>query len=151
MRTVRTFETKAKSFRCGVRAVVVGAIVLMFATLARADDGVVEINAACAVHTGCLPGDLPGYPVVIDVGSGPTRFVLTSDLVIPQGAQQSAVLISRAGTTLDLGGFRVITAGCLVFSAPGCDPGGPAAGIQIVSGDQEATIRNGTAKRFICR
>ncbi len=37
--------------------------------MAWAVDGVLEINQACAVNTGCFAGDTAGFPVII--ASGP--------------------------------------------------------------------------------
>ena len=59
-------------------------LVLVAATLwlipvANADNGVLEINQACAVHTGCFSGDDPGLPVTIDSSAG-RSYRLTSDL-----------------------------------------------------------------------
>ncbi len=40
-------------------------LLLTLATSAYASDGVLEINQACAVNTGCFPGDDPGFPVTV--------------------------------------------------------------------------------------
>jgi hypothetical protein len=40
-------------------------LLLLFAAPALASDGVLEINQTCAVETGCLAGDSPGFPVTI--------------------------------------------------------------------------------------
>ena len=39
---------------------------LSLASVANATDGVLEINQACAVHTGCFALDTPGFPVTIN-------------------------------------------------------------------------------------
>ena len=50
---------------------------------ALADDGVLGINATCAVQTGRFAGDTPGYPVTL---SQPGSYRLTSNLVQPDAA-----------------------------------------------------------------
>jgi hypothetical protein len=57
-------------------------LVLIFATPALAVDGVLEINQACAVQTGCFAGDTAGFPVTIDGGVGKS-YRLTANLVVP--------------------------------------------------------------------
>ena len=52
-------------------------LLLAFAVPALAVDGVLEINQACAVNTGCSTGDTAGFPVTIST-SGSYR--LTSNL-----------------------------------------------------------------------
>jgi hypothetical protein len=42
-----------------------------------ASDGQLEINQACAVNTGCFPGDDPGFPVTI---TQPGSYRLTGNL-----------------------------------------------------------------------
>jgi hypothetical protein len=39
-------------------------VLLAISGPAHAVDGVLEINQACAVNTGCFVGDTAGYPVV---------------------------------------------------------------------------------------
>ena len=49
------------------RILLLVAVMLWLAPAAGAVDGVLEINQACAVHTGCFSGDDPGLPVTIAV------------------------------------------------------------------------------------
>ncbi len=56
-------------------------LLLTFATPTLAVDGVLEINQTCAVHTGCLSGDTPGFPVTISGAPG-ISFRLTSSLAV---------------------------------------------------------------------
>ena len=42
-------------------------VLVLFAFPALASDGLIEINQACSVETGCLERDLPGFPVTITV------------------------------------------------------------------------------------
>ena len=78
---------------------------LALAPPALASDGVLEINQACAVNTGCFPGDAAGYPVTISLAGA--SFVLTSRLVVPD-ERMDAILINRSSVSIDLGGFEII-------------------------------------------
>ena len=68
-------------------------------------DGVMEINQACAVNTGCFAGDTAGFPVEID-GSAGKSYVLTGDLQVPD-ASTTAILVQTSYVTVDLGGFEI--------------------------------------------
>jgi hypothetical protein len=63
-----------------MRPVLTLLLLLALATPALAVDGVLGINQACAVNTGCFAGDTPGFPVTISA-SGSYR--LTSKLNVP--------------------------------------------------------------------
>lgn len=80
---------------------------LLVTSGARASDGALEINQACAVDTGCFPGDAPGFPVEI---TQPGRYVLTGNLTIA-GIGADAVLLAADFVTLDLVGFGIIGPG----------------------------------------
>jgi hypothetical protein len=93
----------------GVVVLVIG----LWPLAAVSGDGVLEINQACAVNTGCFLGggagpaapDSAGFPVSIR-RSGSYR--LTSDLTVPD-ANTDAIEIFRApDTTIDLNGFSII-------------------------------------------
>jgi hypothetical protein len=100
---------------------------------ARAADGVVELNQACAA-TGCMAGDGPGFPISTE----PNRsYVLTSDLAM----DGTTTAISLAtGTTLDLGGFSIVGPTSCTGTPAVCT--GDALGTGI-STSGHATIRNG--------
>ncbi len=87
---------------------------------AGASDGVLEINQACAVNTGCFTGDDPGFPVEI-VGSVGRSYRLTSDLVLPSPSV-SGITISVPSVSIDLNGFEIVTAQC-VGATSSCTPG----------------------------
>jgi len=72
---------------------------------ARAGDGVLEINQACALQTGCFAGDDPGLPVAITAAAPAKSFRLTGDLVL--ATDTSAIAIRTSYVRLDLGGFSV--------------------------------------------
>lgn len=69
---------------------------------AAADDGVLEINQACAI-SGCLPGDSPGFPVTLEE---PGSYRLTSNLYVG-GASAWAIRIHDRNISLDLNGFVI--------------------------------------------
>ena len=107
-------------------------------SIASGAPGQLEINATCAVQTGCFPGDAPGYPVTIS-SSGAYR--LTSSLLqteIPGfSTPQTAIQISADGVDLDLGGFRIACSSAILGT---CSGGGHGV---LVSG-KAARIRNGS-------
>jgi len=83
---------------------------LLPASTGFASDGVLEINQACAVNTGCFTGDSAGFPVEI-TGLAGRSYRLTSDLVLPS-ASVSGVVISAPSVSIDLNGFEIVTAEC---------------------------------------
>lgn len=72
---------------------------------ARAGDGRAEINQACAVATGCFPGDSPGFPVTID-GSAGSAYRLTSDLVVAD-PNVSAIFLAQRSIQIDFAGHAI--------------------------------------------
>jgi hypothetical protein len=116
------------------------ALLLLLTTLAGpalAIDGVLEINQACAISTGCFAGDAPGLPVTISA-SGSYR--LTSNLE-STGANETIVNITTGDVTLDLNGHTIR---CLWFITP-CKGNGTGRGISAV-GINNVKVRNGTVK-----
>jgi len=92
-------------------------------------DGVLEINQACAVNSGCFPGDTAGFPVTI-TASGSYR--LTGELSVGSGAV-TAIEITADFVGVDLNGFSI--AGVTTCSPPsgtvtGCSNTGAGVGIQ---------------------
>lgn len=78
-------------------------IALLLTCPVSAADGVVEINQACAVNTGCLPGDPPGFPVTI---SSRGSYVLTSPLSVASNTVDG-INVTASGVTIDLNGFEI--------------------------------------------
>lgn len=111
--------------------------------VASADDGQLEINAAC-VQTGCFPGDAPGYPVRISQ-SGAYR--LTSNLVqsvIPGlSSATTAIEIFADGVDLDLAGFTI---GCSNPLGGSCGGGNADGVFSIGSARREIHVANGRIK-----
>jgi hypothetical protein len=83
-------------------------LMLTLATPAHAVDGVLEINQACAVQTGCFAGDGPGFPVTISqAGSYRLTGALSQTYVAGISTPVDAIRISGDGVHLDLGGFTI--------------------------------------------
>lgn len=119
-------------------ACVGAALLLGLGAPARAVDGVLEINQACAVNTGCFSGDTAGFPVTITQPGNPQlgSYRLTSNLTVTG----NSTAITQVGgvddhVTLDRNGFTIDGAGSTN------------SGIQLAGGDNWE-IRNGTVKGF---
>lgn len=106
---------------------------------AFAADGVIEVNQTCAVNTGCLPGDTPGFPVTIQSSSA-RSFRLTSDLG-PLAPNQNGIVVTADDATIDLAGFQIYgTTLCRAVPLT-CSPLGTGVG---VLGGSDLVVRNGT-------
>ena len=109
--------------------------------VASAETGQLEINAACAVQTGCFPGDTPGYPVRITT---PGAYRLTSSLmqteILGLGSAKTAIEIQADGVDLDLGGFTI---GCTNPLGGETCGSGSANGITTVFTPEGTRIANG--------
>ena len=77
-------------------------IAALWAIPLLANDGVLEINQACAV-SGCFDGDAAGFPVTI---SGAGSYVLTDNLLVDTN-DTNGILIQADNVTLDLNGFEL--------------------------------------------
>jgi hypothetical protein len=91
------------------RLVVAGFLALA-PTLAPADDGVIEIDAARAAAGGVTSGDTPGYPVTIDRGGS---YRLTGNLLRENNGGNSS-------NQVNIGGGSVEFEDNLCGSAPTC-------------------------------
>ena len=78
-------------------------LALIGAGESRAVDGVLEINQACAVNTGCFSGDTAGFPVTISASSS---YVLTSELTVPN-QNTTAIDLNANEVSIDLNGFAI--------------------------------------------
>jgi hypothetical protein len=109
-------------------AALVASVALAAAPIARAADGVLEINQACAA-TGCFAGDAADFPVTI-TASGSYR--LTSNLVVP-AATTTAISAGATDVTIDLGGFSIRGPNVCSGGEPvtSCSAAGSGAGIAI--------------------
>ena len=71
---------------------------------ALAVDGMLEINQACAVSTGCFSGDAAGLPVTITAAGS---YRLTSNLTVPD-ENTDGIVVSANDISIDLNGFGII-------------------------------------------
>ncbi|MFK7894767.1 MAG: hypothetical protein AB8G23_02965 [Myxococcota bacterium] len=106
-----------------------------------AEDGQIEISQVCAVQTGCVSGDAPGFPVTLD-GSAGASHVLTSDLVVPLAT--NGIEFVASGSSLDLNGFRIVRSGCETATT-NCTPlAGTGSGVSASIGVTGISVRNGS-------
>ena len=105
-------------------------------------DGVLEINQACAVNTGCFAGDTAGFPVTIG-SAGSYR--LTGNLTSSGGL---VIDISADAVTVDLNGFGILgPTSCSVNNstkAVTCSPTNNGSGHGILGQGNDITVLNGT-------
>jgi len=126
-------------------------LLLILAGPALASDGVLEINQACAVNTGCFPGDDPGFPVTV---VQPGSYSLTSSLDLStEGVNVSGIMVSVPAVNIDLRGFQV--AGPTTCSGSGaginCSPsstGFGTAGVQFTINATAGVVRNGVVRNM---
>jgi hypothetical protein len=118
----------------------------LLSSVAFAVDGVIEINQACAVNGGCLPGDTAGFPVNIFNNAGSTSYRLTSDLHI-EDANTTGISTIQPRITLDLNGFTIQgPVVCNGFATEvDCNPSGTGDGIK---GGRFMTVKNGSVTGF---
>jgi hypothetical protein len=76
---------------------------LLCAAPALAVDGVREINAACALNTGCFAGDAAGYPVTITTAGS---YRLTGNLTFTD-ADTDGIVVTGDDVDIDLNGFAI--------------------------------------------
>jgi hypothetical protein len=121
--------------------IAVAALLLMAGSLApsaRAVDGVLEINQACAAGPGCFPGDAAGFPVTI-TGSGSYR--LTSLLQAPD-QDTTMISITGSGVTLDLNGFAIRGTGGY-GGPPSTTCSGAGSGVGVSATGSDVVVSNG--------
>lgn len=111
-----------------------------------ADDGVLEINQACALN-GCGPGDAPGFPVFI---KEPGSYRLTGNLDLTGTPGTTGVQIASPFVTLDLNGFEIAGPKVCTGSGPtlNCGPVEDGSGILIEADSRAAVVRNGTVRNM---
>ena len=103
---------------------------LLLPAAITAADGVLEINEACALNSGCFEGDGAGWPVTI---SAPGSYRLTGNLAVTSG-DETAISITSEDVDLDLAGFEIL----------GPQLAGTGAGVSSTSSD--VTVRGGTIR-----
>jgi hypothetical protein len=109
---------------------------LLFASVAFAADGKLEINQHCATVTGCYAGDNAGFPVTTDPGKS---YVLTSSLTVAQ-ADTTAIVLDD-GASLDLNGFAIKGPAVCTGTPPSCV--GLGSGRGVLASQGAGIIRNG--------
>lgn len=108
---------------------------------AFASDGQLEINQACAVNTGCFPGDAAGFPVTVPA---PGSYLLTGNLATGSSAV-TAIEVAANDVTVDLNGFTISCAPAIGAAPRECNGSGDGYGvIWDRSGRLNTTVRNGT-------
>jgi hypothetical protein len=124
-----------------VRMAVVALVAGVWPLAAVSGEGVLEINQACAVNTGCFPGDTAGFPVTI---SASASYGLTSDLVITD-PNQRGIEINSSHVTVDLNGFLILgPTSCSGLPVTSCTPSGTGDGVFSIQGN--VVVRNGTVR-----
>lgn len=111
---------------------------------AAGDEGVLEINQACALNAGCFAGDDPGFPVQIDRQGS---YVLTSSLdvtVADDPPNTTAIEVTGRPVHINLNGFTIQgPAECSGVPVNSCDNIGSGKGID---GWFNTTVKNGTVR-----
>lgn len=85
-----------------IRRILAAVAILAVATPAQAVDGVLEINQACAVQTGCFAGDTPGFPVTITQDGS---YRLTGNLDASSPSMIGIDVTAPLTVTIDFNGF----------------------------------------------
>jgi hypothetical protein len=116
-------------------------VLLLCAAPAPAVDGVREINAVCAVNTGCFGGDAAGYPVTITTAGS---YRLTGNLVFTD-ANTDAIVVSGDDVHIDLNGFAITG---ITQCLPACSPVGSGRGIFASETIFGLVVRNGTVSHM---
>jgi parallel beta-helix repeat protein len=126
-----------------LRAILPSVVLLLSSvTSLHAGEGVLEINQACAVNTGCFSGDASGYPVTID-GSAGRSYRLTSDLVVPD-QNTDGIRVASPSVSIDLGGFEIARAVC-VGALTICRLSGTGSGVtRTASFPRGTSVKNGS-------
>ncbi|MEE2672843.1 MAG: right-handed parallel beta-helix repeat-containing protein [Myxococcota bacterium] len=118
------------------------AMIVAITTPSYAVDGVLEINQACAVNTGCFSGDTAGLPVQITAAGS---YRLTSNLTSSGGL---VIDINADAVTVDLNGFGIIGPTACSFNASTrvvtCSPTNNGSGHGIRGQGNDITVLNGT-------
>ncbi len=125
------------------RVVALSLLIVGWASIASAVDGVIEINQVKAEAGGVTAGDTPGFPVTI---SERGSYILTSDLSVSD-PNTTAIEETASFVAIDLNGFAVTGPVSCTGNGPSllCRPSGIGSGIVGMIG---ATVENGTVGGF---
>jgi parallel beta-helix repeat protein len=115
---------------------------MALASPALAVDGVLEINQACAVNTGCFSGDAAGLPVTITAAGS---YRLTGNLTVPD-ENTDGIVVSANDISIDLNGFAIIGPGACSGTPLTCTPAaGTGSGVERASSSVRGTsVKNGS-------
>ncbi len=131
-----------------MRIFVLPLLTLTLSLPVHATDGVLEINQACAVNTGCFPGDAAGFPVKIDK-EGSYRLTGNLDLrsqPAPENVTAIEIitsLVTGEGVSLDLNGFVILGSTNCTGNPTTCSPTGSGVGIKVLNNARSVAITNG--------
>jgi parallel beta-helix repeat protein len=122
----------------------VGLLTIALTSPALAVDGVLEINQACAVNTGCFSGDAAGLPVTI-TGAAGHSYRLTGDLTVPD-ENTDGIVVSGNDVGIDLNNFAIIGPVTCSASPLVCSPAsGTGSGVERTSSSILGTlVKNGS-------
>jgi parallel beta-helix repeat protein len=118
-------------------------LTIALASPALAVDGVLEINQACAVNTGCFSGDAAGLPVTITAAGS---YRLTGNLTVPD-ENTDGITVSANDVGIDLNNFAIIGPVTCTSGAPlTCShASGMGSGIERTSSSVRGTsVKNGS-------
>ncbi|WP_376693102.1 right-handed parallel beta-helix repeat-containing protein [Wenzhouxiangella sp. EGI_FJ10409] len=119
------------------KRILVLTLLLLAPFSAKAVDGVIEINADCAVF-GCFSGDSSGLPVTI---TSPGSYRLTSDLTT-SSVNTTLIQVSTDSVAIDLNGFSLRGPVTCSGTTLTCSGSGSGDGIDA-NGREDIVIRNG--------
>jgi hypothetical protein len=131
------------------RLLSVAIVVIVSGNIALASDGVIELSQTCAVNTGCLSLDGPGFP--IDIRSSGS-YVLTSNLDTTAlgDPEVDVIAVIADDVTIDLNGFQILGPVECAGGPPAepriCSPQNLIDGQGIDSAQRGTTVRNGTIR-----
>jgi hypothetical protein len=130
------------TLRVGIPAAFIGSLIAGTVP-ATASDGILEINQACAVNTGCFAGDAASFPVTI---TQPGSYRLTGNLDLTSTPNTDAIVL-QATVTLDLGGFSIQGPITCTGAGPTLSCGaGTGSGVLFDPSAQASVVRNGTVQ-----
>ena len=117
-------------------------LTIALASPALAVDGVLEINQACAVNTGCFSGDAAGLPVTITAAGS---YRLTGNLTVPD-ENTDGITVSANDVGIDLNNFAIIGPVTCSGTPTTCIPAsGTGSGIERASLNFGSTsVKNGS-------
>jgi parallel beta-helix repeat protein len=119
---------------------IIALLTVALASPALAVDGVLEINQACAVNTGCFSGDAAGLPVTITAAGS---YRLTGNLTVPD-ENTDGIVVNASDVGIDLNDFAIIGLVCVGVTTSACMPSsGSGSGINGIH-QSGISVKNGS-------